>query len=178
MSTLATNKLVATALITFTLGLAACGDEQEPAVEDLDMTAADFGCILDWPKVDRFRITNKLGHQDEAEAVARAADGGTYPVGTVIQLIPNEAMVKRRQGWSPETNDWEFFALETTATGTSIVSRGTDDVVNAFDGNCFDCHAAAEPKWDLVCASGHGCDPLPVTPEQIEMIQQSDPRCQ
>lgn len=162
-------------LIACTLSLAACGDDE---VQDLDMAAEDFSCILDWPKVDRFRIINELGHQAEAEAVARSASGGTYPVGTIIQLIPYEAMVKRREGWNPATNDWEFFFLEVSADGTTIAARGTDDVVNGLGGNCFDCHSAAEPKWDLVCASGHGCEPLPFTAEQIEMAQQSDPRCQ
>jgi hypothetical protein len=177
MNTLGTNKLLATTLITIALGLAACGDNEEPAVEDLDMTAQDFGCILDWPQVERFRVTNELGHQDEAEAVARSTSGGTYPVGTIIQVIPNEAMVKRREGWNPDTNDWEFFILETTADGTSIVSRGGGEVVNPL-GSCADCHDGAEPKWDLVCSDGHGCEPLPFTPEQILMVQESDPRCQ
>lgn len=177
MNTLATNKLIVTALITFTLGLAACGDKEDPAVEDLDMTAADFGCILDWPQVDRFRVTNQLGYEEQAEAVARSASGGTYPVGTIIQVIPNEAMVKRRKGWNPETNDWEFFILETSAEGTNIVSRGGAEVENPL-GSCSDCHNDAEPKWDLVCSDGHGCEPLPFTPEQILMVQESDPRCQ
>lgn len=70
-------------LIACTLSLTACGDDE---VQDLDMAAEDFSCILDWPKVDRFRIINELGHQAEAEAVARSAAGGTYPVGTIIRL--------------------------------------------------------------------------------------------
>jgi hypothetical protein len=176
MHTLATNKLAITALITLTLGFAACSDE-ESKVEDLDMTAEDFGCILDWPQVERLRVTNQLGHEEEAEAVARSASGGTYPVGTVIQVIPNEAMVKRREGWNPATNDWEFFILDTTAEGTTIVARGGAEVTNPL-GSCSDCHGEAEPKWDLVCASDHGCEPLPFTPEQILMVQESDPRCQ
>lgn len=172
------NKLVTAALITFTFALPACDDGGGNA-EDLDMTAADFECILDWPKVDRFRISNKLGYQEEAEAVARAANGGVYPVGTVIQLVPFEAMVKRREGWNPGTGDWEFFTLDVTADGATIASRGGEDVVNPMSGvTCIECHSQAEPKFDLVCASGHGCEPLPFTPEQLEMVQQSDPRCQ
>ena len=174
MKMLASPILIACTL-TLSLSLAACGDEA--AVEDLDMKAEDFSCILDWPKVDRFRISNQLGYQAEAEAVARSASGGTYPVGTVIQLIADEAMVKRRAGWNAATNDWEFFALEVSAEGTTIAARGTDDVVNGFGGNCLDCHDDAEPKWDMVCASGRGCEPLPFTAEEIEAYQQSDPRC-
>jgi hypothetical protein len=144
---------------------------------DLDMTAADFDCILEWDKVRRFRVTNKLGKLEETLAVANAGDGGTYPVGTVIQLVPIEAMVKRKAGFSPETNDWEFFFLEASSEGTSIEARGTTDVVNSFGGNCFACHAKAEPKWDFVCEDSHGCDPLPLSPEIIQTIQDSDPRC-
>jgi hypothetical protein len=46
------------------------------------------------------------------EAAARAENGGVYPVGTVIQLIPFEAMVKRHEGWNPATGDWELFMLD------------------------------------------------------------------
>jgi hypothetical protein len=146
-------------------------------IEDIDMQAEDFTCILEWAKVRKFRVTNLLGHQEEALAVANDPAGGVYPVGTVIQLIPNEAMVKRGAGFSPDNSDWEFFFLDTTAQGTTITARGTTDVVNGFGGNCFDCHAKAAPQWDRICEEGHGCDPLPFTPEQIEMVQQGDPRC-
>ncbi|MCY1009789.1 hypothetical protein OV079_30355 [Nannocystis pusilla] len=145
--------------------------------EDLEMQAEDFTCILEWEKVRKFRITNLLGHTDEALEVANNPAGGTYPVGTVIQLIPGEAMVKRAAGWAPDNSDWEFFALDVTAEGTTIMARGTQDVVNGFGGNCFDCHAKAAPQWDRICEEGHGCDPLPFTPEQIEMVQMADPRC-
>lgn len=147
------------------------------SAEDLDMRPEDFTCILEWDKVRKFRITNLLGHLEEALAVAEDPAGGVYPVGTVIQLIPNEAMVKRAPGFAPDNSDWEFFALETATDGTTIMARGTTAVVNGFGGNCFDCHAKAEPQWDRLCEEGHGCDPLPFTPEQIEEVQQGDPRC-
>ncbi len=144
---------------------------------DVVLTEADFGCILEWPKVRRFRITNKLDALDDSLAVANDPGGADYPVGTLLQLVPNEAMLKRRPGFSAATNDWEFFFLEPSPGGTVIKTRGTADVVNSFGGNCLGCHAAAERKYDFVCESGHGCDPLPATPEQIEAFQQSDPRC-
>lgn len=152
-------------------------DATTGAVEDLDMQPEDFTCILGWDKVRKFRITNLLGHQAEALAVANDPAGGVYPVGTVIQLIPNEAMVKRAVGFAPENADWEFFALQTSGAGTTIMARGTTEVANGFGGNCFGCHAKAAPQWDRVCEDNHGCDPLPFTPEQIEMVQQGDPRC-
>lgn len=145
--------------------------------EDVELGAEDFGCILEWPMVRRFRITNVLGHLDEALAVAGSETGGTYPVGTVIQLVPSEAMVKRGRGWSPETNDWEFLALDVRAEGTTIRSRGAAETVNAFGANCFECHRLAEPRWDFVCEDDHGCDPLPIGADTLLRIQNGDPRC-
>lgn len=145
--------------------------------DDLDMTEADFECIKNWDQVNLFFLTNKLGDVQGALDVAKSADGGTYPVGTIIQLIPTEAMVKRKAGFSAETNDWEFFFLEVSEAGTTIAARGTTDVVNQFGGNCFDCHSKAEPKWDLVCEKTHGCDPLPLSDSTIVSVQNADPRC-
>ncbi|MEX1367939.1 MAG: hypothetical protein AB1Z98_32720 [Nannocystaceae bacterium] len=152
-------------------------DSSGGVVEDLDMSPEDFACLLDWEPVRRFRITNLLGYLPQTLEVANSPTGGTYPVGTVIQLIPNEAMVKRASGWSPQTNDWEFFSLSTSAAGTEILDRGATRVVNQFGGNCYDCHSAAAPQWDLVCEQDHGCVALPIGPDLIEMLQNSDPRC-
>ncbi len=141
------------------------------------VTAADFDCMLDWQQVRRFRIKNIAGKQDAALAVANNSAGGVYPAGTFIQLIPTEAMVKREAGFSAGTGDWEFFSLKAQKSGTTIVERGTTTVKNGFGGNCFGCHAKAEAKWDLVCETGHGCDPLPFSAAVIKSIQDSDPRC-
>ena len=147
------------------------------AGEDLDMQAADFGCIRDGTQVRSFFVTNPLGHLDEALAVADSKSGGTYPVGTVIQLIPLEAMVKRREGWDPSTGDWEFFSLSVAATETTILQRGGADVQNSFGGNCFECHSMAAPQWDLVCEDSHGCEPLGIPDEVIQSLQDGDTRC-
>ncbi|EYF06961.1 hypothetical protein [Chondromyces apiculatus] len=147
------------------------------SADDLDMAAADFDCILGWDKVRKFRVSNRLGRQEEALAVANSPDGGVYPVGTVLQLVPTEAMVKRRAGFDATTRDWEFFSLEVSASGTTILARGAAETVNAFGGNCFDCHALAQPQWDLICEDTHGCDPIPLSAEQIQQIQDGDPRC-
>jgi hypothetical protein len=145
--------------------------------EDIELTEADFDCLLSWNQVRRFRITNKLGNIDDSLQVANEPGSADYPVGTLIQLIPAEAMVKRKRGFSADSNDWEFFFLDVSAAGTTIRARGTTDVVNGFGGNCLNCHVKAERQYDYVCETGHGCDPLPVTAEQIEMAQQADPRC-
>jgi hypothetical protein len=143
---------------------------------DLDMQASDFTCILDWPMVENFRITNKLGDTAAAVAVASSPAGGHYPVGTVIQLIPNEAMVKRRVGFDPANNDWEFFALGTSASGTTINMRGGSEVTNAA-GSCAGCHGGAKPQWDFICDTTHGCAPLPLPISILLSLQNGDPRC-
>ena len=159
------------------------GDDEEAGtttttvVEDVEAQADDFVALADMTPVRGFFINNLLGHLDEAVAVAENPDGGVYPVGTVIQLIPQEAMVKRAEGFSPETNDWEFFTLDATAAGTTIVTRGGAEVLNRFSGtSCSGCHSAAEPQFDMVCENTHGCAPLGVPDEVITTIQQSDPR--
>ncbi len=154
----------------------ACQCELDPEA-DLEATEEDFECLQLWDRIRRFRITNKLGRMEETLAVANNPDGGVYPVGTIIQLVPQEAMVKRREGFSPETGDWEFFFLTPSSDGTEIVSRGTTDVVNSFGGNCFECHAKAEPQWDLICEQDHGCDPIPIGEGIINNLQDNDPRC-
>lgn len=145
--------------------------------EDPMLDDADFTCILDWPKVRGFRVTNVLGDVDATLAVANSPTGGTYPVGSLLQLVPTEAMLKRAPGFAPQANDWEFFSLDVDANGATILDRGSDTVVNAFGGNCFDCHEKAEPQWDFICEQTHGCDPLPLTSAQLEATQNSDPRC-
>lgn len=146
--------------------------------EDHELAADDFGCILEWPMVRHFRITNVAGHLDEALAVANAnAPGMRYPVGTIIQVIPSEAMVKRGDGWSPTTNDWEFVALNVSASGTTIRARGGEETESLISGPCFGCHAAAGADWDYLCETGHGCAPLPFDEATILSVQNGDPRC-
>ena len=146
--------------------------------EDRELAGEDFECLLDWPMVRHFRITNVLGHLDEALAVANAdAPGMRYPVGTIIQVIPSEAMVKRGDGWSPATNDWEFVALNVSAAGTTIRRRGGEEVESLVSGPCFGCHSAATADWDYLCEDDHGCAPLPFDFETIMTIQNADPRC-
>jgi hypothetical protein len=145
---------------------------------DLDMQASDFDCILSWPKVGDYRITNKLGDLSGALAIANASDGGVFPVGTVVQLIPNEAMVKRYVGFNASSDDWEFFNLSTSASGTTINQRGGGDSVTNFTGSsCLTCHSGAAPQWNMICGTTHGCNPLPISEATIQSIQNGDPRC-
>jgi len=145
-------------------------------VEDANLVASDFPNINTMTRVGDHFVGNVRGHLAEALAVARSAKGGRYPVGTILQLVPQEAMVKRAPGHSPSTDDWEFFSLDVSAQGTRILSRGGVKVLNRFGGSCASCHSAAEPQFDFVCGTTHGCAPLPIGPAVIASLQKSDPR--
>ena len=128
-----------------------------------EITNETFRCLNDMTPVRHFYVDNLLGNVAETVAVANSADGGTYPEGAVVQLVPAEVMVKREAGFNPATNDWEFFELNVSPEGTTIGKRGFAEVVNRFGGNCFACHVQAEPQWDLICDNNHGCDPIPLS---------------
>ena len=144
--------------------------------EDLDMTDRQWPNVNTMTKVGKHFVGNLLGHEDEAIAVANSPDGGKYPVGTIIQLGPQEARVTRAEGWSPATNDWEFFSLNVSADATTILTRGKDEVLNRFGDSCMNCHAKSEPQFDFVCETTHGCDPLALSDDLIAALQASDPR--
>jgi hypothetical protein len=162
--------------------LEACGGGDTVATrpkrpaEDFVPEATDFRNLHTMTPVRGFFLDNRLGHLDEALEVANSPDGGEYPVGTIIQLVPQEAMVKRREGFSKTTGDWEFFFLSVSPEGTVIEVRGTDEVVNRFGGNCASCHALADPQFDSVCEQDHGCDPLTIGRDIINAVQAADPR--
>lgn len=143
--------------------------------EEFVATTEDFDCLTEWTHVRHFRIANKLGHLDEALAVANGDAPPPYPVGTIIQLIPNEAVAKRGNGFFPVANDWEFFALTVSPAGTVIRQRGRDEVVN-IGPPCFACHSAAT-QTDLVCETDNGCIALNLSEDLINALQQGDPRC-
>jgi hypothetical protein len=155
----------------------ASGRSTTTAVADVVVDADDFKPLADMTAVRGFFVDNVAGDLEATLAVANDPAGGAYPVGTVIQLIPQEAMVKRAPGFDAASNDWEFLTLDVSASGTTIVSRGGSEVVNRFSGtSCSGCHRAAEPQFDFVCEDDHGCAPLPVGDDVIAAIQQSDPR--
>ncbi len=146
--------------------------------KELKITDDSFSCIRDMTKVGSLYVSNLNGDSAATIAVANSEVGGVYPEGSLVQLVPTEAMVKRKSGFNPATEDWEFFELKVSKTGSNINKRGFADVVNRFGGNCFACHIKAEKKWDMICKQGHGCDALPTTPAMISLIQKTDPRCE
>lgn len=167
------RRLVAGLGLIVSLGATAAPD----AAKQIAVTDATFKCLSEMTPVRGFFVGNLLGKLDDTLKVANTTSGGTYPPGSVIQLVPGEVMVKHHKGWNAATNDWEFFELDVAASGSKIKVRGVSEVKNKFGGNCFECHARAKPEFDLVCEKDHGCVPLPFTTAQIAAVQKADPRC-
>jgi len=163
------------ALICITWTLAATADAAGSA--PIAVTDKSFGCISHLKPVRGFFVGNLIGNLAGTLQVARSPNGGVYPPGSVIQLVPTEVMVKQPKGFNAVTHDWEFFELNVSKEGTSINKRGFAEVVNRFGGNCFACHIKAQPQWDFVCETAHGCDPIPLTQPILRALQHTDPRC-
>ena len=75
---------------------------------DVSVSEQTFGCVLDWPQVRNTRI-NHADPQQLAEAMRIFKDSvpnTDYPVGTILQLVPFEAMVKHPREKFPKTNGW------------------------------------------------------------------------
>jgi len=161
-------------------GGAGMGGSGGSSATDFDVTAEDFTCIADWDKVLGFRITNLLGQTAEAVAVAENPSGGTYPVGTIIQHLPTEAMVKRAAGFSPESKDWEFFLLDISSGSTVITERGTTEI-QTMGNTCVSCHSLAPDEFDFVCntwgAQGSENCGFDFGESQLSMAIDNDPRC-
>jgi hypothetical protein len=149
-------------------------DFQPPA---LSISEKSFHCMTEMTHIGHFYVDNLVGNLKGTVQVAESTNGGVYPVGSVLQLVPTEVMVKREKGFNAATRDWEFFELDVSPNGSTIRTRGFVSAVNRFGGNCFTCHLKARPEWDLVCDTTHGCDPVPVTIAMSGALQRTDPRC-
>jgi hypothetical protein len=147
--------------------------------------AKDFRCLEEFAPVPgkSFRIYHR-----NAKKLARAVRIASldlrhrkYPVGTIIQVFPFEAMVKRGGGFNPDGGGWEFFNLEAKPGGTRIMGRTQNEAKekplrNLF-GKCEDirCHGANQAKpYDRVC-EGH-LPTLSLTADEIQALR-IDPRC-
>ena len=137
---------------------------------------SSFHCIRDMTLVRHFYVDNLLGDVAGTVAVANAGQGN-YPTGSVLQLMPNEVMVKHEKGFNPATRDWEFFYIDVDENGSKIFRRGFTDVNNRLGMNCFNCHRGAKAEFDMVCEQDHGCAPIPITLAMFGALQRTDPRC-
>ncbi len=162
---------------TLAVGLAALTPRPARAQADVTVSERSFDCIRNGTKVRNTYIRNADPRLlDEAVRILRdRVPNVEYPVGTMLQLIPAEAMVKHPRGRFPATNGWEFFALDLSPQGTTITARG-DSVVNFTGVRCLSCHQPAA-KFDFVCEKGHGCAPIPIDDKMIAERQSKDPRC-
>lgn len=149
---------------------------QSFADEQLQITDESFRCITQMTHVRHFYVDNLRGNLAQTVAVATAGTGD-YPEGSVVQLIPNEVMIKQAKGFNPATGDWEFFYIDVSPEGSKIFRRGFADVNNRLGLNCFTCHVKARPEYDFICEQDHGCDPIPVTRAMFGALQRTDPRC-
>src|SRR5260370_10031415 len=129
------------------------------AQEDITVTDKSFGCIRDGTKVRNTYIRN-ADPERLAEAVRILRDrvaNTEYPVGTFLQLVPGEVMVKHPKAKFPETNGWEFFSLELATAlppdpsppATRTKAPG-DEVVNFLGVTCLSLRIPAA-RYDLVC---------------------------
>jgi len=142
---------------------------------------SDFTCLRDWTKVRNMRVFHRKPKKlkKAIRILEGEKPGKRLPKGTIVQLVPFEAMVKRGGTFNKEGRGWEFFALGVSAEGTTIVSRGGTEVVNQFNGtSCQGCHSGA-PDFDFICEKDHGCVSLPafVTDELLATLQETDARC-
>lgn len=148
------------------------------SAQEIAVSEQTFGCILDWPKVrnTRFKHADPEKLKEAMRIFRYSVPDEEYPVGTILQLIPFEAMVKHPRETFPNTNGWEFFFLDVSKEGTQIADRG-EHVVNRSQGvTCLNCHQPAA-RFDFVCEKGHGCAPIPFDDEKIAAIQKADLRC-
>ena len=159
------------AIVATAAGAVDTASETKVKVDD-----SSFRCIRDMTAVRHFYVDNLLGDVAGTVAVANAGQGN-YPTGSVLQLMPNEGMVKHEEGFNPATRDWEFFYIDVDENGSKIFRRGFTDVNNRLGMNCFNCHKEAKAEFDMVCEQDHGCAPIPITLAMFGALQRTDPRC-
>jgi hypothetical protein len=161
--------------------LASSGCSQpEPKAQtktDVPISETSFRCIRDMTPVRGFFVDNVLGDVAATLAVARSPTGGTYPPGSLVQVIPTTAMLKHQPGHNPETNDWEFIELDVKSGGVTILGRGYAELNMRSGQNCLACHKPAKAKWDLICDRTQDCIPIPLTPAMLRGLANTDPRC-
>jgi hypothetical protein len=168
-------------LVSLMLGCAAERREWENTFtgdgEDLFVLDDDLACLADamWTEVEGTRVANLLGHEEEAVAFARSGVPGEFPIGTIVQLLPEEVSVKRGLGFSSATRDWEFLKLSVAGGRSVITERGTSEIGNP-GGSCLSCHQAAV-DFDLACFTNDKCAPLPFFIDTDIEPETEDPRC-
>src|SRR5262245_46820750 len=70
----------------------------KPAFAKVEFAGSSFSFIRGLTAVRGFYVGNLLGNVDATRAAANSAGGAPFPVGSVVQLVPGEAMVKHAPG--------------------------------------------------------------------------------
>jgi len=146
------------------------------SVRAQDVPESVLSCVATGTKVGHTWIqhSDPARLQEAVKVFESGAPAADYPEGTVIRVIPQEAMIKRSKTAFANSNGWEYFALAVTPQGTTVRERG--DTASNRLGTCQSCHSKAA-KFDYVCRSGHDCPTVPLTEQQIAALQANDPRC-
>lgn len=143
----------------------------------------DFHCLFDGTKVPGKHFF--VFHRKKA-ALKRALHkletgklGKGLPVGTVLQLVPQEAMVMRGGKFNRDGHGWEYFSLNPKSDGTSeILARGTSEVTGAVTHtSCQTCHERFAADHDAICEFVIGTAGIGLTDDFLSIIQNADPRC-
>jgi hypothetical protein len=142
-----------------------------------------FQCLLDGTKASgkHFYVfhRNKTALRRALHKIETGKMGKGLPVGTVLQLVPFEAMVKRGGQFNREGHGWEYFSLNPKADGTTeIVLRGQTEVLSAFTHtSCQNCHENLAAHRDAICEFVQGPAGIGLTDDLLAVIQNGDPRC-
>jgi hypothetical protein len=145
--------------------------------------ARDFRCLTkgQQPAGKHFYVFNHSRRKlKKAVAMSESGDLGPkgYPVGTILQLVPFEAMVKRGGKFNSDGHGWEFFRLDTSSGKTKIVQRGGAEVISMLShGSCQTCHVNLAAAHDLVCEFVVGTSGIGLTDGLLDVLQKNDPRC-
>jgi hypothetical protein len=140
----------------------------------------DFRCLTDGaqPEGKRFRIFGKKRIVKKALRKTNTGKlGKGYPVGTILQLFPFEAMAKRGGKFNKAGHGWEYFTLKPNADGTTeILKRGAAEVTGLTRSSCQECHERLAADRDAVCEFTVGPEGLGLTDDLIHALQ-TDARC-
>jgi hypothetical protein len=168
--------LRASLCLSVALAAGACGKGTGTCGSEFVAGEGDFGCVVRWSAAKNIHFAHRCGPEiDVRQQLENPQVGMRFPVGTILQATPHEAMVKRGGGFDPDHGDWEYFVLGVGPSGTRILQRGTDGPFNPA-GRCTGCHHRADDH-DNVCGMAHQCPPPGIHNAAFLPSLYLDPRC-
>ena len=148
------------------------------SAQDITVSEQTFGCILDWPKVrnTRFKHSDPEKLKEAMRIFRNSVPDKEYPVGTILQLVPFEAMVKHPREKFPKTMDGSFSLWMSPTKGPRSMIEERVSSMFRKESPGLSCHQPVA-KFDFVSEKGHGCAPIPFDDQKIADIQKADLRC-